>query len=201
MKEPYTMDYRRLLVAAALAVGAAAPAIAGPVGNETGPSLVTNGGFETGDFAGWNASVDPSFSGIDNLAAHSGSFGAFFGDFGTPGSISQSFATLVGASYNIHLWLRSDGLAPNSLAVLWNGTTVYSAANLAPFAYTEIVIDPQATAASTTLELRVRDDNGFLELDDISVRAVSAVPEPGSLALLGAGLLTIVAVRRRRQKP
>ena len=199
------MDYRTSLATIAFAIGVTAggPALAGSVANEFGPNLVTNGGFETGTFSGWSTSIDPAFSGIDGVSAHSGSFGAFFGDFGTPGSISQSFATLAGSNYNIHLWLRSDGLAPNSLAVLWGGTTVYSAANVGASAYTEIVIDPQATAASTTLELRLRNDAGFLELDDVSVRAVGAVsvvPEPASVALLGAGLLGMVAARRRKAR-
>lgn len=192
------MDYRKFLAAVAFAFGAtvAAPALAGPIANEVDPDLVTNGGFETGDFTGWSASVDPSFSGIDGVAAHSGNFGAYFGDAGTPGSISQAIATLTGSTYNIHLWLRSDGLSPNSLEVLWGGTTVYSATDLGLFAYTEIVIDPLALADFTTLELRLRNDGGFLEIDDISVRRL---PEPVTLALLGPGLLGIVLVRRREK--
>ena len=187
------MDYRKTLAAVAFAFGATVAATA--LADEIGANLVTNGGFETGDFTGWSATVNPSFSGVDGLAAHSGNFGAYFGEIGTPGSISQSFATLAGSYYSIHLWLRSDGLTPNSLQVLWGGTNVYSASNLGAFAYTEIVLDPRATAGLTTLELRARNDAGFLEVDDISV---SAVPEPTSFALLGAGLLGIVAARRRK---
>ncbi len=191
------MDYRKSLAALAFAFGAtfAATALAGPVVNELGPNLVTNGGFETGDFSGWTASVDPTFSGVDGVAAHSGSFGAFFGDVGIPGSISQSIATLAGASYNIHFWLRSDGAAPNALEVLWSGTSVYSVIDFGSLGYSEFVIDPLATGGLTTLTLLARSDNGFLEVDDISVRLV---PEPISLALLAPGLLGIVLVRRRK---
>ena len=191
------MDHRRFLAAIALAFGAtvAASAVAGPVASEVGPNLVTNGGFETGDFSGWTASVDPTYSGVDHVAAHSGNWGAFFGDAGTPGSISQSIATVAGASYDIQLWLRSDGATPNSFAVLWGGTTVFSVADVVSPAYTEILIDPLATSGLTTLELRARNDNGFLEADDISVHAV---PEPAPVVLFAGGLLVVVAARRRK---
>jgi PEP-CTERM motif len=185
------MNYRTSLTIVALVLGTAIHARA-----LAGPNLLTNGGFETGDFTGWTASVDPTFSGIDGPAAHTGDFGAFFGDSGTPGSISQSFSTLAGAAYDIRFWLRSDGLTPNSIEVLWGGTTVYSSSNLAPFSYTEIVLDSLAMSGLTMLELRARDDNGFLEIDDISV---SAIPEPSTIALLGAGLAAMAGLRRARK--
>jgi hypothetical protein len=185
------MNYRKSLAVIAFAIGATAAATA----FADAPDLLTNGGFEAGDFSGWNASVDPTFSGVDDVAAHAGSFGAFFGDIGTSGSISQSFATVAGATYDIDLWLRSDGQTPNGLQVLWNGTTVYSVSDFGSLAYAQIAVDPQqAASALSTLELRVGNDNGFLEMDDIRVTA--AVPEPATFALVGAGLL-MVWVRRR----
>jgi len=38
-------------------------------------NLVMNCGFETGDFAGWTRSGDPTFTMIDSGSAHSGMFG------------------------------------------------------------------------------------------------------------------------------
>jgi PEP-CTERM motif len=185
------MNYRKSLATIAFAVGATAAATA----FADVPNLVTNGGFETGDFSGWNASVDLGVSGIDHVSAHTGNFGAYFGDSGTSGSISQSFATVAGTSYDIDLWLRSDGLVPNGLQVLWNGTTVYSVSDFGSLNYAEIVIDPQQAASGlSTLELRAGNDNGFLEMDDITVTA--AVPEPTTYALVGAGLL-MIWVRRK----
>jgi hypothetical protein len=187
------MRYRKSLVAIAFAIGATTAATA--FADAPGPNLVNNGGFETGDFSGWSASVDTFVSGVDDVSAHTGNSGAYFGDLGTSGSISQSFTTIAGATYDIDLWLRSDGLTPNGLQVLWNGTVVDSVSDFGSLNYMEIKIDPQMAASTmTTLELRVGNDNGFLEMDDIAV--TQAVPEPATFALVGAGLL-MIWVRRR----
>src|SRR5262249_31612319 len=65
--------------------------------------LIVNGGFETGDFTGWNYSSLDNLSFVGTGFAKSGNFAAFFGDTQADGggSISQSFETTVGASYSL----------------------------------------------------------------------------------------------------
>jgi hypothetical protein len=186
-------------IAAVLAGMTMADAFAGPAANEQGPNLVANGGFES-NLTGWTTSGFTSLGfdfGIDSSFAHSGSNSFQGGAIESLGFLSQTLATVPGTSYNIDLWLASDGFFENELQVLWNGTVVFDRKDLFPQGFTQIVIDPVATGASTTLAFGFRDDSGFLHIDDVSVRAVSAVPEPSSLALLGIG---IVAVARHRAK-
>ena len=189
--------------AAAIASGAAAL----PVALEFGPNLVSNGSFEnTSVIAGSGWTVSGAFTGegfdyfidTDPADAESGTHSFAGGAIGAPGFISQNIATTTGGRYNIHLWLANlSGFADGTaIQVLWGGIPVYSATDILGFNYTQIVIDPIATASSTALSIGLRDDSFFLNVDNISVRAV-AVPEPTTLALLLGGI-GIAGLARRR---
>jgi hypothetical protein len=182
-------------------------AFAGPVTDETGLDLVTNGSFEdTSTVAGSGWAVSGfSAEGFDYFIdtnpadAQIGTHSFAGGAIGDLGFISQNIATTAGGHYNIHLWLANiSGFADGTaIEVRWGGIPVYSATDILGFNYREIVIDPIATGSSTALAVGLRDDSLFLNVDNISVRAVQAVPEPTTLALLLGGM-GIAGLARRR---
>ena len=192
-------------IASALIASLGSTAFADPVSEESGPNLVTNGGFEnTPGIAG--SGWTPSgffFEGFDYFIdsnpadAHSGNRSFAGGGIGAPGFISQTLTTVPGASYNIHLWLANlSGFASGTeIQVLWGGNLVYSASDILGFGYSEIVIDPIATSLFTDLSIGLRDDSFFLNLDDVSV---FHTPEPATLALLLGGLGAAGLARRGR---
>jgi len=189
-----------IVAALAAAFGALSGSVsAGPTGSEIGPNLVVNGGFEAG-LTGWSSSGFQSQGfdyGVDASFAHGGSNSFQGGAIESIGLLSQTLSTVAGTSYNIDLWLASDGFFENEFQVLWNGAVVFDRSNLFPQGFTQVVIDPMATGATTMLSFGFRDDSGFLHVDDISVRAVAAVPEPSELALLAFGLAVLARAARR----
>jgi hypothetical protein len=75
--------------------------------------MIINGGFETGDPTGWNYSgsctTSPGAVSSGSSFAHSGNYFYYdacsnFGD-----TISQTFATIIGDTYDISFWLTIDG--------------------------------------------------------------------------------------------
>ena len=170
------------------------------IGGSIGPAfasagIVTNGGFETGDFTGWTQSGNADFTGVTTGIAHSGDYAAYFGPDGSLGYLSQTLATTVGTRYELTFYLASDGQTPNEFQVTFGGTT-FDETNVSALPYSSMSIILTAASSSTLLQFGFRDDNGFFNLDDVSV---SAVPEPGSLTLscLGAVVILVSTWLRR----
>jgi hypothetical protein len=103
----------------------------------------------------------------------------------------------VGTAYDIRLWVANpSGFADGTaLQVLWNGGQIFAATDILGFGYTEIVLNSVATAPLTTFSIGLRDDSFFLNVDSV---AVTAVPEPSTVALLGIGLAFVASRRRLR---
>ena len=75
-----------------------------------------------------------------------------------------------------------------------------SLVNSNAFPYTHFTFTEVAAAASTTIAFAGYQVPSFFRLDDVNVSAgFAAVPLPGTLALLGSGLLPLLGWRRFRK--
>jgi hypothetical protein len=159
--------------------------------------LVGNGGFETGDFSDWSVSgdsnacavifidgnefpgaVDPIPGVTSAQFVHSGRCGAFLGQIGSLGSLSQSLPTVAAQYYLLSCWLSSlaenGSTTPNEFQINWNGTTLFDQTNMGAFGWTNLQFLVAATGSATPLEFAFRDDPAALALDDVTLQAVSA---------------------------
>lgn len=151
--------------------------------------LVSNGGFESGNFSGWTLNgqagqynlVDTFNQSTEGMQPHApSSYFARLGQSGSLGYLSQTLATTPGAKYLLSFWLNSpDGLTPNQFLVSWNGNQIFSANNLPRFgnnpaiAWSNLLFTVTATASATVLQFGFRDEPTALGLDDVSVVQIS----------------------------
>jgi hypothetical protein len=163
-------------------------------------NLIVNGGFETGDFTGWTLTGNTGFTGVSAGNPNSGIYAAFLGSVGSDGYMLQSasFSTIVGEVYNVNFWLFSDGGIPNDFGAVYIGgtpVTLVALTNIPAQPYTLYQGQVTATLTSGNIAFNFRNDPGFLWLDDVSVQ----VPEPGTLILLGSGLLGLAIAGTRKK--
>jgi hypothetical protein len=182
----------------------------------TGPQLVQNGGFETGDFTSWtltgSSSSQANFVGnatslyvttgsgrhvtityYGSYYIHSGSYAAFLGENGGLAYLSQTLTTVPGQAYLLSFWLANPGKfatpLPNQFTVAWNGTTIFDQANMGVFSYTNMQFVVAATNWSTALVFGVRNDPDYFGLDDVSV---TPIPTPAfQSAVSASGSITL----------
>src|SRR6202012_4923075 len=118
-------------------------------GGSFGSDIVSNGGFETGDFSGW---MDDGSGSVvnDTTYVHSGTYGAEFGAVGALGYIQQTLNTTPGTSYLLSFWLDSpDGETPNEFQVSWNGNVLLDETDLPAFGWTNLQFVVTATDTTT----------------------------------------------------
>jgi hypothetical protein len=182
------------LVAAA-SFGITAPASAIPI------NLLTNGSFETGDFTGWTQSGNLGFTSVTTggFGAEAGIYSVYFGPVGSDGILSQTFSDTPGSLLKISGWLAGDGTGFSEFRMLLDGVSGAYVSPVPSQGYTQYTFTALATGLDT-FSVQFRNDPSFDGFDNFVItQSASAVPEPSTLALVGAGLAVIGAMRRRRK--
>jgi len=123
-------------------------------------------------------------------------------------TLAQSVTLMAGTTYELDFaWAGSPsyyrGNPPNLTMSLTGGTDNFTQTytnNASPTTWTDLIYTFTATSTGAYTLAFFSPQGSMNALDNVSLTATTAVPEPATVALLtGAAALGLVAVRRRQQ--
>jgi hypothetical protein len=174
-------------------------------------NLVSNCGFQSGDFMGWTLTgndvplqlndqygvegTDP----LDGIAPHSGSDQAFFADLDANATtLSQTLSTVAGKTYVLSFYLAQDTATvppySNLFSASFAGVSLESLTAVGVEGYTKYSYAGVASTSSSVLSLTLGNDLGEFLLDDVSV---TLAPEPSTWMMAFGGSLLALIFRRK----
>jgi hypothetical protein len=111
----------------------------------------------------------------DGQFVHSGIYGAFLGQIGSLGHLSQTLPTTPDRRYLLSFWLANPANGtPNEFIAKWNGNTLFQGVDMNEFGWTNMQFVVTAKGSTTELQFRFRNDQNALGLDDVSVQPIPA---------------------------
>jgi VCBS repeat-containing protein len=148
----------------------------GALTEDAGPTVIVNGGFETGNLSGWTATTTGTES---HISVQQFEFGGSYGHYtaqlaptaGDVDTLSQNVATTPGAQYFVSFTLFGDPEATSSpFSASWDGSNLLSLTNVpgGVNTYTFEVIG-NALLSSTSLQFSYADNGTGLLLDQVLV--------------------------------
>jgi hypothetical protein len=162
-------------------------------------NLITNGSFETADLTGWSSTG----GNVVAFTGESGRYSLLYGAVGVPSYLYQAIATIPGKLYTFSFWQKTLGGTLNEFQAYWGDTKILDMVNT-PVSdhYTGYCFNEIASSSSTIIKFGLRNDPAWDRLDDVRVEVSSAapVPEPSSILLVGAGIVSLAVFRRRYRK-